>query len=373
MPRTLPIEAEANLRKAREAALLAVETYNRPGTTFRSAGYIVLMVVAWTALFHAIFGKKRVKPYYRQKQHPSRFERVDGDFKCWELSECVQQYYKDQNPAVRKNLEFIIKLRNKIEHRFLPSLDLQIFGECQALLSNFETLMCEAFGNRHALSANLALALQFARTVHPSQQTVLRGAAKRNFQSVRKFVETFRSTLSDDVLADQNYSFKVFLIPKVGASRSADDVAVEFVKYDPSKPEEMSKYNKVVALIKPKQVNVINATGLRAGEVVSKVAAKLGGKKFNQSRHTQCWHHFKARPAKGAADPSLCNPQFCSYDAVHKDYVYTPQWVDFLVGKLSDPATYAVVLPDAAAQTPQKPMPPGKSESLAIPAKAAGS
>src|ERR1035438_10336910 len=68
MPRKMPIEADANLRKAREAALLAVETYNRPGASFRTAGFLVLMVVAWTALFHAIFAKRKVKPYYRQKK-----------------------------------------------------------------------------------------------------------------------------------------------------------------------------------------------------------------------------------------------------------------------------------------------------------------
>ena len=78
MPRRMPIEADANLRKAREAALLAVETYNRPGPSFRTAGFLVLMVVAWTALFHAIFAKRKVKPYYRQKRNPRRFERVDG-------------------------------------------------------------------------------------------------------------------------------------------------------------------------------------------------------------------------------------------------------------------------------------------------------
>src|ERR1035438_792654 len=76
MPRKMPIEADANLRKAREAALLAVETYNRPGASFRTAGFLVLMVVAWTALFHAIFAKRKVKPYYRQKRHPRRFEKV---------------------------------------------------------------------------------------------------------------------------------------------------------------------------------------------------------------------------------------------------------------------------------------------------------
>ena len=136
----------------------------------------------------------------------------------------------------------------------------------------------------------------------------------------------------------------MFLIPKVVASRSADDVAVEFLKYDPSKPEEMAKYQKFITLIKPKQFNVINATGFKPGEVVSRVVARLNSKIFNQASHTRCWHHFNARPPKGATDASLCSPQFCSYDAVHKDYVYTQHWVDFLVEKLSDEATYAVVM-----------------------------
>ncbi len=38
MPRNLPIETEANLRLGRKEALVAVETYNKPETTFRSAG-----------------------------------------------------------------------------------------------------------------------------------------------------------------------------------------------------------------------------------------------------------------------------------------------------------------------------------------------
>ena len=54
MPR-LPVEVVSNVKKAREAAVLAVEIYNRPATAFRSAAYIVLMVVACTALFHAFF------------------------------------------------------------------------------------------------------------------------------------------------------------------------------------------------------------------------------------------------------------------------------------------------------------------------------
>lgn len=145
MPR-YSTEVVANLHKAREAALLAVETYNRPWTAFRSAGYIVLMIVAWTALFHAIFFKKRTKPYYRRRGS-RRFERINGDYKTWELAECLRQFYRDQNPPTRKNLEFFIGLRNKIEHRFAPALDKEIFGECQAMLMNFEALLCSEFSD----------------------------------------------------------------------------------------------------------------------------------------------------------------------------------------------------------------------------------
>lgn len=344
MPRGLPVDVQANLHKAREAALLAVETYNRPATSFRSAGYIVLMIVAWTALFHAIFARKKIKPYYRQKRHPRRFERVDGDFKWWELSECIQQYYKDQNPAVRKNLEFMVKLRNKIEHRFLPSLDIDIFGECQALLNNFELLICDIFGDRHVLGTNLVFALQFSRSTHPSQKIAMRGAVKQHFQSVRRFVDQFRSSLSQETLSDQDYSFKVFLIPKIGNARSVDDVAVEFIKHDPANQEEMNKYERVVALIKPRQVAVINPGLLKPGEVVRRVGAQLNGRRFNHRNHRQSWIYFKVRPPKGAPDPTSCNSQFCVYDAVHKDYVYSQSWVEFLIEKLSDEATYNVVL-----------------------------
>src|SRR6266498_774188 len=149
MPR-LPADTTTNLQKSREAALLAVETYNRPCTVFRSSGFIVLMNIAWTALFHAIFFKRKIRPYYKKKGS-KRFEKVEGDYKTWELAECLRQFYLDKNPPVRKNLEFFIGLRNKIEHRFLPELDVEIFGECQATLINFETLLAEQFGTRAAL------------------------------------------------------------------------------------------------------------------------------------------------------------------------------------------------------------------------------
>ena len=161
MSRRLPRKVKELLNKSRESALLAVEVYNKPNTTFRTGGYIVLMIIAWTALFHAIFERRKIKYFYKEK-NKRRYKKVDGEKKAWELKECLREYYKDKNPPERKNLEFFIKLRNKIEHRFLPQLDVDIFGECQAMLINYENLLTAEFGDKYALKENLVFTLQFS-------------------------------------------------------------------------------------------------------------------------------------------------------------------------------------------------------------------
>jgi hypothetical protein len=79
--RGLPRQVKAALEKARDSAILAVEVYNKPAVKFKSGGYITLMVIAWTSLFHAIFFKRKTKPFHRKSNR--RFEKIDGDFKHW--------------------------------------------------------------------------------------------------------------------------------------------------------------------------------------------------------------------------------------------------------------------------------------------------
>ena len=74
MSRGLPYNVKQCLEKSRDSALLAIETYNKPAVKFRSGGYIVLMVISWTSLFHAIFFRNKIKPYYRVKDS-NRFEK----------------------------------------------------------------------------------------------------------------------------------------------------------------------------------------------------------------------------------------------------------------------------------------------------------
>ena len=222
--RGLPRQVRMALEKATDSALLAVEVYNKPAVKFKSGAYICLMVIAWTSLFQAIFFRKRIKPFYRMPS--KRFERVDGDFKYWELDECLRQHYgTDTENPVRKNLGFFIPLRNKIEHRSMPELDSSIFGECQALLLNFDELLEKEFGTRYCIRECLSFSLQ----LFPSAQSLVE-AVKRNPPSkpIVEFVQRYRSTVSPEIQASGKYAFKAFLI-QVANHQSENATPIQFV------------------------------------------------------------------------------------------------------------------------------------------------
>lgn len=65
----------------------------------------------------------------------------------------------------------------------------------------------------------------------------------------------------------------------------------------------------------------------------------LGQDRMNVPRWINlAWKKYKVRPEqKGSAN---CNIRFCQYDVAHNDYVYTEDWVDFLIQKLSDDNEY---------------------------------
>jgi len=329
------INVQQLLKKAQESAILAVDIYNKPATKFRSYGFIVLMTIAWTSLFHAIFQRQRINFFYR-KPNSHRFQYIDGERRSWDISKCCDEYFVDKNSPIKKNIEFFINLRNKIEHRFLPSLDFEICGECQAFLQNFEKILVQEFGEENGLNESLAIPLQLL-SINPEWKTrTLKELQGKNYQVVKNFIEGYRQSLDDKTWQSSEYSFRVFLVPQVGSNPRTSACAIEFVHYDPNKPEEMENYQKIVAFIKEKHVPVVNPGKFKAGDVSEVIHSKLGII-FNPSyQHVKCWKFFKIRPKRGSADPTKTNSKYCQYDATHQDYVYTQEWIDLLLSELSD-------------------------------------
>lgn len=346
MPRGLPRRVRDNLEKCRSAALAAVDAYNRPGPRFRTAHYIVMITIAWTALFHALFYLRSRRPWYRKSSSGPgrgiRYVKIDGEPKHWDLAECIRQHFGGQTTPVRKNLEFLIGLRNKIEHRNLPQLDPSLYGECQASLLNLEEMLNSRFGPEYALSEQLGVSLQFSRVMPPEKRRAAKVLASSEARSVKEYIERFRGNLASTVLASMKYSFSVFLVPRLVNRKSAADVAVSFVHVNEASEEEIARLEKLNVLIKEKHIPIVNLDLRKPGQVVEELQRRVPHP-ITMTTHIRAWRRFGVRPASGDPHPERTQAEFCVYDPAHKDYLYTPAWTEKLVREMTEPRGYEAI------------------------------
>jgi len=240
------------LESSIDAALLGVEIYNKPRTCFRSQNYIVLMIIAWTRLFHAHFHKIIGDKYYYKRD--GKYVIIDGDRQAWELSTCIDKFGK-LNKSVEANLRFFIKLRNKIEHKttLVSQTDTVIFGECQSLLYNYESVLQDLFGPEYVLHENLVFSLQFSRLRKPEQKLANKSALLREMQDILDYITKYRDALSEEVYNSQEFSIKLICVPRI-SNTNRQDLAVEFVKWSELNEEDKQKFAKLNTIIKERVV-----------------------------------------------------------------------------------------------------------------------
>jgi len=320
-----------------DSALLAVEIYNKPRTMFRSEGFITLMIMAWTRLFHAYFNTTIGDKYYFKKKN-GRYEILDREKKAWDLAKCIKEY-KHLEEAVEKNLQFFIRLRNKIEHRHIEKheIDTLIFGECQSLLFNYENQLVSFFGDDFSINESLVYSLQFSHLRTSGQAKANKAALSKDLLEIMNFVQKYRNNLDEDVFNSQSYSIKLIQIPKISNTNRAD-AAIEFVRWDSLSSDDKEAFDQLNVLIKDKTVRVpvSNANRLRASSVIKNVNEQQDSVLLTQNLHVVLYKLFEIRPPNGSDTPFETNTLYCLYDETHGDYVYEEMWVDFLVRFLSD-------------------------------------
>lgn len=320
------------------SALTAVETYNTPGSKFRLENYVVLMVIAWTKAFHSYF-QSTVGEKYFYKEKNGHYKIIDGEKKAWELTECIKNYQKittakeKLSDATVANLKFFIGIRNKIEHRFWDGsvLDILLFGECQSLLYNYENFIINHFGEEYSINTCLAYALQFSHLRAKEQIVSQRQLLSKDMQDIKKYIDKYKTDLSQEIYDSQEFSVKLIQIPRV-SNTSRSDLAVEFVNWSTLTEADRDAYKKLCAIIKDKKIiqNVSNNNMLRPSQVAKEVENQTGIK-FKTHHHTYIWKAFKIRPDNDSNDKFETNVKFCVYDEPHNDYLYTTLWVDFIV------------------------------------------
>ncbi len=59
--------------------------------------------------------------------------------------------------------------------------------------------------------------------------------------------------------------------------------------------------------------------------------------------HTRCWKKYNVRPDRNAEHPEYTNSEYCIYDQPNKTYLYTEDWVDFLIDEMDNDENYDIL------------------------------
>lgn len=322
-----------HLQEAKKEALLAVDLFNRVDDLRRLEAFIVHMQIAWTYLLQARFERDGVD-YWHRDRTGRRVRGKDGEFRTWSLGDCLAEEFPDPHHPVRRNVEFFIGLRNRIEHRASPATVPTVTGRCQSMIMNFEETLVIRFGDDEGLADRLRFPV-FLSSLTSGAVESLKETYKRIPRAVASYVENFDAALDEDVLDDARYEFRVLLVQKTGP-RSTADVAMEFVRLDELNDEQRQGVEKMQTLVRDKQVPVAHFDHVKASDVSKRVELALGVPFSVYGEHVTAWRHYKVRPESGSDAPEQTNARYCVYDPAHNDYLYTQAWIDKLIMDLGD-------------------------------------
>jgi hypothetical protein len=316
---------------AREEAELAVNIYNDSTQTRSFEGFVVHMHLAWLYLLHARFCRDGVDYRYWSLTKPTRLERVDGEVKHWELAKCVKRRWQSDGDPTRKNLEFFIALRNKIEHRhsrFDEALAIAVAGKAQALLLNFEKELTTEFGAKFTMASILRFPL-FIGTFTEAGTKTLKELRDRLPKDLQRFISEFHSGLPEEFERDPAFEIRLSVILQA-AQRDPDALTMKFIHFDDLSDEEreiveaLGREGRTV--IRERTRSVSNADLLKPSGVVSRVQRNVPFL-FNMHHATQAWKKHRIRPDSGDPHPERTIEQYCLYDQLANTYGYTDAWV----------------------------------------------
>ena len=330
------------LANARESALAAIRIYNDPLAGYRTEAFVVLMIGAWNSLLQAMLERSGTD-YHERDEDGSEVligERVKV-LGTWELVELALS--GEENRPVRANLDFFIRLRNQIAHRYLPALDTEIVGQSQAMLLNFEDNLIAEFGQSAALSDRLSVPLQLSGFRNDGSLSALRKAQGQLDEDVEHYLARHLAEQDDEVLTSPKYCRRIFFVHTTANREQSADAVVHFISPEEVTPELASHLAEVRVVTKPRIRPVASGDLLKPSEVVKQVDQQLPFR-FTMHTHTQCWRYYGVRPLAGSDIPEATDDRYCKWDRLLNGYGYTGAWVKKIVRDLSDPAKYEEVL-----------------------------
>ncbi|GIH21360.1 DUF3644 domain-containing protein [Rugosimonospora africana] len=335
------------LNAAQAEALTAVEIYNSPTSLRPLEGFLVHMHVAWLYLLHATFDKAKT-PYHYKDPKTGRYIKVDGEKKSWELQKCIETRWPSAKEPVRQNLELTVQLRNKIEHRFERGLMVAASGFAQSLIMNFEAELVGSFGVAYSIADRVHIPVALS-TFSREGAAAMASSQLLLPQRLRDFFIDYRTRLDEGVLNDQAFEMRIEIVQK-RSPKSEADLAVSFVREDDLTSEELNAYKELErvgrVILRDKDRDVANFGWMKPSAASAAIQARLAVRFSPSAEFPRAWRYYKVRPNKTGLGKQRSKTigKYCRYDEAHDDYLYSQEYVDFIVSELSDAAAFQSVI-----------------------------
>lgn len=334
-----PQRWELLLRASQQEALLAVSLFNDPVRERALEGFIIHMHIAWTYAFQAKWLQAGENYHVLRSERPRRYKKVNDERMSQSLEWFVRQEY-GEGSAVGANLEFFIKLRNKIEHRHTgadEALRTVVNGECHAMLVNYEEFVTGFAGVQYSLADRLHFPVFIGGFTDEGKENLFK-LTKTLPADLRRFLAEYDASLDDDVSRDPRYCMRLTVLLESGNRKG--DMSLQFLNQRDLTPEQQKAATALAAaglvITKTKTEVVANDDKFKPGQVAKRVedAIPFQFKASHQMSHF--WRRHKVRPARGASDPQNTRTEWCVYDKLHSDYSYTQECVDWLIKKCAN-------------------------------------
>ncbi|MBL0691911.1 MAG: DUF3644 domain-containing protein [SAR324 cluster bacterium] len=281
------------LKKSKQAALTAVQTFNNPNIKFKSEAYIVLIMIAWRYLLHAYFKKNKIDYRCVDKSKSERKRRIfymtkTKKYKYWGLRECLEQKGLPLDKGVVNNLNFLIGLRNEIEHHISStSMDNRLFNRFQPCCVNYNKYIKKWFGEKHGMEKYLSTSLQFS----PITMSSIKGLGKYEGLegSVLDYAQGFDENLTPEERKDVCYVQQVYYEKKLANNKNEDAEVIVFIPE--GSPLANGLDGKEVVLRDTEKYKFIPS------QIVSRMQG-LGYDWFCMHQHTKLWQKKDAKNLK---------------------------------------------------------------------------
>ncbi len=226
-----------------------------------------------------------------------------------------------------------MELRHIIEHRHVPKLYSTIAGHCQAMLFNFENILTNQFIYYYSLNKSLCFPLYFS--TKRSQETInsMRVFQNEEYNNLSEFINDYHAKLTDDIYGNQEFAFRVSLIPKTINNIRKSDLAIEFIPLAECTSELLSENDKKVIAVKTIHKEFINTYYMKPSEICKKIQEKTGHN-YTLNMHSVAWKKYNVRPSSNAVNKENTDLKYCIYDRAHNEYLYTDVWVNLLISEL---------------------------------------